>query len=260
MRFQAVTGNPARHRFAAIAAPIVPSPTNAMRSTRSSSCETPRAYPSPACAARLWRRAWARTIGRMEWLGLNRRRLGTGMVVFGLAGVLMAGIVAVALILGAVAARDLDTRLEADQARIAASLTRLSVTMESLATTTGNAGATLETSSAAMADARDVLDAAAGSTVALAEALDISIFGSQPFAQASERLQNLALSISTFQGKAESLAINLHQNAADADVMTGQIRKLKDQVTELASRIAGFDRDRRDREPGAGRRSCWRAC
>ena len=178
----------------------------------------------------------------MEWLGLNRRRLGTGMVLFGLAGVLMAGIVAVALILGAVAARDLDTRLEADQARIAASLTRLSVTMESLATTTGNAGATLVTSSEAMADARDVLDTAAGSTVALAEALDISILGSQPFAQASERLQNLALSISTFQGKAESLAINLHQNAADADVMTDQIRQLKGQVTELASRIAGFDR------------------
>jgi DNA anti-recombination protein RmuC len=178
----------------------------------------------------------------MEWLGLNRGRLGTGMVVFGLAGVVMAGIVAVALILGAVAARDLDTRLEADQARIAASLTRLSVTMESLATTTTNAGATLATSSEAMADARDVLDAAAGSTVALAEALDISILGSQPFAQASERLQSLALSISTFQGKAEALAVNLHENAADAEVMTGQIRQLKDQVNELASRIAGFDR------------------
>lgn len=164
------------------------------------------------------------------------------MILFGLAGVVMAGIVAVALILGAVAARDLDTRLEADQARIAASLTRLSVTMESLAVTTGNAGATLTTSGAAMSDARDVLDAAAGSTVALAEALDISILGSQPFAQASERLQNLALTISTFKSKAEALAVDLDQNAADAAVMTGQIRQLKDQVTELASRIAGFDR------------------
>jgi methyl-accepting chemotaxis protein len=178
----------------------------------------------------------------MEWLGLNRRRLGTGMVVFGLAGVVMAGIVAVALILWAVAARDLDTRLEADQARIAASLTRLSVTMDSLATTTGNAGATLETSSQAMSDARDVLDAAAGSTVALAEALDISILGSQPFAQASERLQDLARTISTFRGKAEALALDLQENAADAEVMTGHIRQLKDQVTELAARIAGFDR------------------
>jgi hypothetical protein len=178
----------------------------------------------------------------MEWLGLNRRRLGTGMVAFGLVGVVIASIVAVALILGAVAARDLDTRLEADQARIAASLTRLSVTMESLATTTANAGATLTTSSQAMAEARDVLDAAAQSTVALAEALDISILGSQPFAQASDRLQTLALSVSGFRGRAEALALDLDRNAADADVMTGQIRQIKRQVTELASQIAGFDR------------------
>ncbi len=178
----------------------------------------------------------------MEWLGINRRRLGTGMLVFGLAGMVMALVVTVTLILGAVAARDLDTRLEADQATIAGSLTRLSVTMESLAITTQNAGATLETSSETLTDARDVLERTTTTLVSLADSLNIDIFGSRPLAKAAENLAELARTLATFEGKAEALALNLHQNAADVTVMTDQIRQLKVQVNELASRIAGFDR------------------
>lgn len=178
----------------------------------------------------------------MEWLGINRRRLGTGMLVFGLAGLVMAAVVAMALILGAFAARDLDERLAADQARIAASLTRLSVTMESLATTTQNAGTTLETSSEALSEARDVLETTSTTLVSLADSLNIQILGSRPLARASENLAELARTIATFEGKAQTLAINLHQNATDVTVMTDQIRQLKAQINELASRITGFDR------------------
>jgi len=178
----------------------------------------------------------------METLGFDRRRLGTGMLVFGLAGVLMAGIIAAALISGAFAARNLDDRLQADQARIAASLTRLTVTMESLAITTENAGSTLQTSSQTLADARDTLDTAAQTSLALAGALNIDILGRQPFAGAAEKLAALAGSLSTFQAKAEALAGNLDHNAADATAMTDQIRQLKSQINELAVRVAGFDR------------------
>lgn len=178
----------------------------------------------------------------MEWLGINRRRLGTGMLVFGLAGMVMAAVVAMALILGAFAARDLDERLAADQAKIAASLTRLSVTMESLATTTQNAGTTLETSSEALTEARDVLETTSTTLVSLADSLNIEILGSRPLARASENLAELARTIATFEGKAQTLAINLHQNATDVTVMTDQIRQLKTQINELASRITGFDR------------------
>jgi hypothetical protein len=178
----------------------------------------------------------------MEWLGIDRRRLGTGMLVFGLAGVLMAGVVAVALVFGAFAARNLDDRLAADQARIGASLTRLSSTMESLAITMDNAGTTLETSSQAMADAQAVLDTAAASMGSLAGALDISILGSQPFAGASQNLEQLARTIESFKGKAATLGVNLHQNSVDAGLMTDQVRNLKTQLNELAVRVTGFDR------------------
>jgi hypothetical protein len=178
----------------------------------------------------------------MEWLGVDRRRLGTGMLVFGLAGMVVAGIVAIALVVGAVAARDLDDRLQADQARIAGSLTRLSVTMESLALTTQNASTTLETSSTTVAEAQTVLRATADTLVAMSDALDVDILGRRPFETASAKLADLALTVNGFQGKAQTLALNLHQNAADADVMAGQIRQLKDDVTDLAARVTSFQR------------------
>ena len=164
------------------------------------------------------------------------------MLVFGLAGMLMAGVVALALVLGAFAARNLDDRLAADQAKISASLTRLTVTMESLATTTQNAGTTLETSSQTLIDARNVLATTSDTLVSVADALNVTILGNRPFATASEKLASLARTISTFEGKAETLALNLHQNATDVGVMTDQIRLLKSQINELASAITGFDR------------------
>lgn len=173
---------------------------------------------------------------------MDRRRLGTGMLVFGLAGMVMAGIVAVALIAGAFAVRDLDERLATDQARIGASLTRLSATMDSLAITTQNAATTLETSSETLGEAQVVLESTAETLVALSSALDVTILGNRPFAAASERLANLALTVGGFEGKAQTLALNLHQNATDVGQMTAQIRILKDEITTLASRIASFDR------------------
>ena len=164
------------------------------------------------------------------------------MLLFGLAGVVMATIVAVALVFGAVAARDLDERLQADQARIAASLTRLSVTMESLAMSAQNAGTTLETSSQAMADAGTIVRSGSDTLVTVADALDISILGSQPFLRASESLASLARTLASFEARTQTLAANLHQNAVDAGVMVDRVRDLKDQVNEVASRVGAFDR------------------
>jgi hypothetical protein len=178
----------------------------------------------------------------MEWLGVDRRRLGTGMLVFGLAGMVIAGIVAVALVSGAFAARNLDERLAADQARIAQSLERLSTTMVSLASTTDNAGATLGTTSSALQDAELILESAETALTALAAALDISILGNQPFLTASQRISDLAATVGQFQGRASVLASNLDQNASDVASMADQVRRLGTDVEDLAVRVGDFDR------------------
>ncbi len=164
------------------------------------------------------------------------------MLVFGLAGLLMAAVVVVALIMGAVAARDLDDRLRADQNRLAASLTRLSVTMDSLALTSQNAATTLQTSSDTVADAQAVMNSTATTLVSLSSALDITILGGQPFASASGQLADLARTVSGLEQRARTLALNLHQDSTDAVLVTDQIRDLKSQVSELTTRISSFDR------------------
>ncbi len=178
----------------------------------------------------------------MDALGFDRRKLGTGLLAFGLTGVLLAGVIATALVGGAVAARNLDERLIADQERLAGALTRLTVSMESLALTTEHAGDTLATSASTVAEAQLVLQDTASAAGALASALDISILGSKPFAGASDRLSALALRLADFEGQAGGLALNLDTNATDAAAMTEQVRQLKVQIQELATTVADFDR------------------
>jgi hypothetical protein len=178
----------------------------------------------------------------VDWLGIERQRLGTGMLVFGLVGLVIAGVLGIGLIAGAIAARDLDQRLAADQARIVDSLHQVSDSMTSLASTTAHAGDTLQTSGATLTEAKAVLESAASSAQALSASLNVSILGSQPFAGASTRLAELAQTLTAFEGKADELAANLDQNATDASGMADRIRTMQRQVSELATRVEGFDR------------------
>ena len=176
----------------------------------------------------------------MEWLGVGRRRLGTGMLVFGIVGLLLAAAVAVALVAGGIAARGLDDKIAAGQDRIAASLTRLTLTMDSVATSIDNASATLQTSRDGVVHAGDVLSELAGTADSLASALDISILGQQPFTGTIARLHNLEAQIRVFQDDTTKLAANLNQNAADAGQIAGEVRAMRSQVAELAAAVTSF--------------------
>ncbi len=180
----------------------------------------------------------------MEWREIDRRRLGTGLLVFGVVGVVLAGLIALALLGGAIAARSLDERLVADQDRIAASLTRLTLTMDTLALSTDHAGATLVTSRDAVTHASDLLGELSSASDELATALDVDILGTRPFASAAARIRDVATRTTTLQKDTAGLALNLDSNASDVAIMSAEIRALKTQTqtAELAGAVAGFDR------------------
>ena len=178
----------------------------------------------------------------MNGLDVNPRRLGTALLAFGMTGVILAGLIAIALFGGAVAARNLDDRLVADQERIAAALTRLTLTMETLAVTVEHGGDTLTSSRDAMTHAADLLTDIAATSNDLANALDISILGSQPFASAANGVRNVGAKTATFAQDATALAAALDANVTDATTMAGQIRTAKTQASELAASIVAFDR------------------
>ena len=173
---------------------------------------------------------------------MSPRHLGTGLLAFGITGVILAGLIAAALLGGAIAARNLDEQLVADQERIAASLTRLTLTMDSLADTTDHAGETLATSRDALAHAGDLLGDLSTASADVGTALDVSILGNQPFASAAEKIHEVGRALAVFQQDAVALALNLDANATDAATMANEIRSLKSQVAEMAAIVAGFDR------------------
>jgi hypothetical protein len=65
----------------------------------------------------------------MDWLGVDLRRMGTTLLVFGVIGMVIAGIVAAGLIGGAIAARNLDDRLAAERVRLVQTLDRVDAAM-----------------------------------------------------------------------------------------------------------------------------------
>jgi hypothetical protein len=175
----------------------------------------------------------------MEELRIGRRRLGTVLLGFGGAGVVLAGLLAIGLIGGAFLARDLDERVRTDQARLTASLERVTVTIGRLATTTSNGGATLDSSRLAVVGARDVMDELTAVTGQLADSLEVSILGSRPFTGVAQEFRDLGTRVETFRGNLDSLAERLGTNATDVADMAVEVGRIEGEVRELTSRVGG---------------------
>jgi hypothetical protein len=139
----------------------------------------------------------------MTLFGVDQRTAGTAMLEFGVIGIVLAGLIALALVGTAVAARDLDERLMTEQAQLASTLEDLATTTAAVVTSMENASTTLETSSASILHARDVLDALASATTSLADGLEISILGSQPFAGAAARFRTFSEQVAIFREDAD---------------------------------------------------------
>jgi hypothetical protein len=178
----------------------------------------------------------------MSWLGIDLRRMGTALLVFGTIGVIVAGLVAVGLFGGAIAARNLDERLSDNPARLVKTLARVDATMAQTVTTVDNAGSTLTTTSETLQSAGDVLGRVADTSDTLSASLAaISILGAQPLRTAGERFGELATDARAFQQKADALATNLGTNAGDTGALADRIDDLRGEVTSLQERVAGFE-------------------
>jgi outer membrane murein-binding lipoprotein Lpp len=178
----------------------------------------------------------------MEWLGVERRRLGTGLLVFGLVGMVLAVIIAAGLLAGGIAARNLDDRISADQARLSAALTRMTTSIDKLAAATQNAGATLHTTGAIVGQAEAVLVDLAGISDDLSSSLNFSILGQQPLAGAATKFKAFGDKLRAFEGSTGTLQANLETNGDDMDALVTEINAIGDLVAELGDRVASFDR------------------
>jgi hypothetical protein len=178
------------------------------------------------------------TIRVMRILGLDARRLGSGLVAFGLVGVVIGALAAIALGTSGIAARSLEDRLVAGQASLANGLTQASESVGQAATAMGNLQATILTTQKTLTDTSDALTSFADTSDALAQGLGFSVLGQQPLAGAATQFAQLSVKLRTFAADAEALSTNLSANATDLEVMSAQLTKLQSQLSRLGQDLA----------------------
>ncbi len=176
----------------------------------------------------------------MEWLDIDRHRLGSAMLVFGLVGLVLAAIVGAALAAGVSAVRNLDDRIAAAESQMGASLTRLTLTIDGIAQSVDNTSGTLATARDSAAQAANSLNDVANATGAIANSLDVTVAGQQPFASTVVSLRSLQSHLHEVQAEAIALAANLDENVTGVSQTAQQIRDMRSQFAELAGTFAGF--------------------
>jgi hypothetical protein len=178
----------------------------------------------------------------MEWLGVDRSRLGTALLVFGVVGMVLAAVIAAGLVSGAVAARNLSDRIQTEQAQLVEMLGRVNTTIDHLGTSTDNAGQTLRTTQAVVEAVGGVASGLGTTASRLGGALDVSILGQRPFAGAAESLGSVSGQLDTLGTQVTTLAQNITTNADDLDQVARQVRQMNQDLTTVTNRIEEFDR------------------
>jgi hypothetical protein len=178
----------------------------------------------------------------MERLAADPRRLGTVLLSFGTVGVVLAGILAVSLVAGALATRSLDERLEADRASLVSTLERAGTAVDNAARATDNLGTTLATTARTLDDTGAALADLAGAAAALGKALDVSILGQRPLADAAARFAEFGGRLEVFAVDASDLAGNLDTNRRDIGEIAADLRFVSERLDQLGTRVAEFDR------------------
>lgn len=175
-----------------------------------------------------------------EVLGLPARRLGNGLVGFGVVGLIVTLILALVWLGTLFAMQDLDERLEADREALAAALTNTSDLMDSTADALEETTAALGPVEDALADAARLMDGLGSTTSSLADSLNVTILGQRPFAGAAENLESIAADLETFAGHADTLATSLESLGPALDAVAEDLRTVEQSVGSLAVRVDEF--------------------
>lgn len=181
------------------------------------------------------------TMGPMDVLGLDRRRLGTGLLAFGIVGLVLTGLLTVGLTAGAVTAASLDSRLAALTEDISGSLDRASEAMGDAVQVTERTRAALGSGSAAVRGSAGTLDTLAATTDDLAGALDFTILGQQPLAGVAATFATFSTDLERTSAELDALSADLTELDASLGPIGDDLRALQRRFDDLAARLDSGD-------------------
>lgn len=177
----------------------------------------------------------------MEVLGFPARRLGNGLVAFGAVGLLLTTVMTIAWLGGLLAIRDLDERLEADRQSTAAALADAAALMATSSSALRSSADSLGSVGATLHDTARMLDSLSSATADLADALDVTILGQQPFASLAVSFDDLSVDVDRAARDTRLLVTEVGQVRPDLQSAAIDLRAVEASVSALAIRVSDFE-------------------
>ena len=173
-------------------------------------------------------------------LGLPARRLGNGLVAFGVIGLILTTIMTIAWLTGLLAIRDLDERLEADRQSTAAALADAATLMATSATALRSSADSLGSVGATLDDTARLLDSMSSTTADLADSLEVTILGQQPFADLAASFDAVSVDLERVSRDTALLVDQVGQVRPDIQSAAVELRAVEASVSALAVRVSDF--------------------
>lgn len=174
----------------------------------------------------------------MEILGQPARWLGSWLIGFGVVGLILTVIFVIGWLSSLVALGNVD--LEADGGSLSTSLTQAADLMDSTATALESSTETIGALSDTLGDTTVLMNDLADTTANLADALDISILGQQPFRGAAASLADIAEELDTFAQHASILDQQVTALQPDLAAVAEDLRTMQASTAAMAERAESF--------------------
>jgi hypothetical protein len=171
----------------------------------------------------------------------RRRRLGVGLLAFGVSGLVLL-LAAAALVFGSLAAvDDAATGFERQRTELLAMLGPASSALEGAATSATNAGGSLTSSAEAADQAAGLTTRLAASFEGLSALSTFEILGARPFAGLAGEFSQVAADARALSTDLVSTAAALRTNVADTAAVAANLRALASQLAALEASLGAPD-------------------
>jgi len=168
---------------------------------------------------------------------VRRRRIGLGLLAFGVAGLVLIGAAAAFVLASLRAVEDAASGFEVQRTEILSMLGPASAALDGAASSASHAGASLEQTREAATQAAELMNRLATSFESLAELGEFDVFGTRPFASLSGEFNAVATQSRTLAANLADAATAMETNVIDSEAVAAQMRVLASQLKELEASL-----------------------
>jgi methyl-accepting chemotaxis protein len=170
----------------------------------------------------------------------SRRRLGLALVVYGVVGLVLAVVIAVAGLIGALRIDDVTARIEAQRVELVAAVSTTTDLVGTLADTLDVARPGLEQVTTSAGRLSALADQISTTADDLAGRLDVQILGLQPFAGMSVQVRGIAEQTRGLAGDLETIAPAITAASQGTGRIADDLRSLETRMVGLEARMAAL--------------------